>query len=287
MIWWGAIVWPGWRGLIEISLIAGVVYFVLVMFRGTRSMQVLTGLIVVVIGLLALTKFIHLTALNWMLRQFFLYAAVGALILFQPEIRRALAEIGRKPVFRSVSETRRMVDAVVEAAAQLSAQRIGALIAIERDIGTRAIQETGIPLDSHVNAELLVGIFFPHTPLHDGGVIITGNRIAAAGCLFPLSQQTEISRGLGTRHRAALGLAEETDAVTVVVSEESGTISVGYRGALSRDYTADRLRNFLMNIFVQPAELESPWRRLWKQMAATMRGGKSPPRAGKDRRHDR
>ena len=288
MPWVSSIDWPGWRGLVEIVVMTGMFYLISLMFRGTRSMQVLTGLIIVVIVLLGVTKLVHLTALNWVLRQFFLYAAVGALLIFQPEIRRALAEIGRKPAFHSVSETRTVVEAVVEAAAQLAEQRIGALIVIERDISTKAIQDTGIPLDSHVNAELLVSIFFPHTPLHDGGVIISGNRIAAAACLFPLSQRTELSRGLGTRHRAAIGLTEETDALAVVVSEESGAISVCQRGQITRDYDEERLRRDLLGNLVREVETAGPWRKLIRKVATTLRGiGRKTPPTGEGLTHGR
>lgn len=279
MSWMNAVDWPGWRGVIEIIIMFVMFYFFSRMFRGTRSTQVITGLIVVVIALLGITQLFHLMTLNFLLRQFFLYAALGVLIVFQPEIRRALAEIGRKPKFHSTSETRAMVDAVVQATVELSEQRIGVLIAIERDIQTRSIQETGILIDSRVNAELLMCIFFPHTPLHDGGIILSGNRIAAAGCLFPLSQRTEISRGLGTRHRAALGLTEETDAIVVIVSEETGTISVSSQGTLSRDFDAERLRRYLLSVLTKETISENLWQRLMKQWNIRLGGVSGTPQA--------
>ena len=275
MEWLEKIAWPGLMGIIEIIVIAMMFYSITIMFRGTRGTQVLIGLVVVVVAMMGVTQMFHLAALNWLLRQFFIYAAIGMLILFQPEIRRALAEIGRQTVSHSTSETRAVVDAVVDAAVQLADQRMGALIAIERRIGTRAIQDTGIPLDSHIKAELLVNIFFPHTPLHDGGVIIAGSRVAAAGCLFPLSQKPEISRGLGTRHRAAMGLTEETDALVVVVSEETGIISVAAHGKLERNFDEDHLRRRLLSAMVQDVTPESPVRRIFRQVSGTVGPGKA------------
>lgn len=272
--------WPGWRSGIEILIMAGLFYFFFLMFRGTRGAQVLTGLVMVLVALLALTQLVHLNTLNWMLRQFFIYAAVGVLIIFQPEIRRVLAEIGRKPVLRSVSETRAVVDAVVDAVCDMAEMKMGALIAIEREIGTRAIQDTGIAIDSRVNAELLLSIFVPRTPLHDGGVILSGNRIAAAACLFPLSQRAEISRGLGTRHRAGLGLSEETDALVVIVSEETGQISISNRGVLTRGFDEDSLRRTLLNLLIHNNEPDSLWRRLLRQISSRWPGRTPEPGEG-------
>lgn len=270
MDWLSNIVWPGWRGIIEIVVMAMLFYSASIMFRGTRGTQVLIGLIVVVVAMIGITQLFHLTALNWLLRQFFLYAAVGMLIIFQPEIRRALAEIGRKTVTHSTHETRAVVDAVVDAALHLAEQRMGALIAIERKIGTKAIQDTGIILDSRVNADLLINIFFPNTPLHDGGVIIVDNRVAAAACLFPLTQSTGMSRGLGTRHRAAIGLTEETDALVVIVSEETGIISVSANGALERNLDEEHLRRRLLSALVQNVRPEGSMRRMIRQVQTNL-----------------
>lgn len=284
MDWLSNIAWPGWRGVIEIVIMALLFYSASMMFRGTRGTQVLIGLIVVVVAMIGVTQIFHLAALNWLLRQFFLYAAVGMLIIFQPEIRRALAEIGRKTVSHSTYETRAVVDAVVDAALHLAEQRMGALIAIERKIGTKAIQDTGIILDSRVNADLLINIFFPNTPLHDGGVIIVDNRVVAAACLFPLTQSTEISRGLGTRHRAAIGLTEETDALVVVVSEETGIISVAAKGALERNMDEEHLRRRLLSALVQDVRPENSMRRMIRQVQTNL-GSARPAEPGKERRN--
>ncbi len=176
-----------------------------------------------------------------------LYISIAFLVIFQPEIRRVLAKLGRQPMWKSsgMASQKNLVEPIMQTVQILSQRKIGALIAIEREIGTRALQDTGIKINSAMSSELLSTIFFPHTPLHDGGVIISGDRICAAGCLFPLSQKTELSKTLGTRHRAAIGITEETDAVVVVISEETGAVSVAYNGRLRRGLKEDRLRRVL------------------------------------------
>lgn len=255
------IIWPAFSGIIEILVLACGFYFLLLFFRETRSIKVFLGLLLVLMVLIAVTSFLHIYALNWLLRQLSVYLAVALLIIFQPEIRRVLAEIGRAPFLTTQTDSRGYVDSIIEAVMLLAERRIGALIAIERNESTKAIQETGVQLDAKVNADLLATLFFPHTPLHDGGVMIVGNRIVAAGCLFPLCQQPELSRGLGTRHRAAMGLTEETDAIAIVVSEETGTISISTRGRLSRDFDEERLRKFLSSVLMREQTTASRWTR--------------------------
>jgi diadenylate cyclase len=211
---------------------------------------------------------------------------MALLIIFQPEIRRALAEIGRQPFLAAPVESRGYVDSIVEAVMLLAERRIGALIAIERTESTKAIQDTGVKLDARVNADLLATIFFPHTPLHDGGVIISETRIVAAGCLFPLCQRPELSRGLGTRHRAAMGLTEETDAIAIVVSEETGTVSISTRGRLSRDFDEDRLRRFLSGVLAKDVPGTSRWTRARQRLDLSLDGiAKSETRAREEGTH--
>lgn len=161
-----------------------------------------------------------------------------------------LSRLGRQPIWRSngIASQKSLVDPITQAVQLLSQRKIGALIAIEREIGMRALQDTGTRMNSAVSSELLATLFFPHTPLHDGGVIISGDRICAAGCLFPLSQKTELSKTLGTRHRAAIGITEETDAIVVVVSEETGAVSIAYNGRLKRGFEEERLRRVLTSM---------------------------------------
>ena len=270
-MWLRNIDWFWMIGLTEILILAVIYYSVYLFFRGTRSVQVLTGLLLVLLFLFVGTHVLHLDALNWLLRKFSVYLAIGILIIFHPEIRGALAELGRPHGFAASKTQRSTIDQIVMAVSLLAQRRIGALIAIEREIGTRAIHETGVKLDSKVVADLIASIFFPPGPLHDGGIIISGDRIVAASCLFPLSQRGELDKNLGTRHRAALGLTEETDAVVIVVSEETGTISLSYRGRLSQDIDAERLRRFLGRVLTRGAK-RSPWKRARQQLDLTPEG---------------
>ncbi len=241
---------PNLAGWVEIFVLAGMFYYVFRLFKGTRGAAILTGLIIVYGVLYALTIFTHLDTLNWLLSKLMLYISLAFVIIFQPEIRRVLAKLGRQPMWRAngISSQIALVEPLMQTVQLLSKRKIGALIAIEREIGTRALQDTGTRMNSMVSAELLSTIFFPHTPLHDGGVIISGDRICAAGCLFPLSQKQELSKTLGTRHRAAIGITEETDSIVVVVSEETGAVSVAYNGRLRRGLDETRLRRVLTSM---------------------------------------
>lgn len=264
---------PGPAGVLEILVLAVIFYYIILFFRGTRGAQVLLGLAVVFVGLLFLTHFLHLDAVNWLLKRFTVYFAIAFVVIFQPEVRRALAELGKQHVFHGTVAERTLVDNIVQAVVLLAERKIGALVAVEREIGTRTTQETGTKIDSLVTPELLASIFFPHTPLHDGGVIIKGDRIVAAGCLFPLSPREELSRSLGTRHRAAIGLTEETDAVVVVVSEETGSMSVAYKGRLSRGLDEERLRRVLSAVLLRsPRASKSRWMRAGAQLDLSVEG---------------
>lgn len=261
---------PGFSGIVEILILAVFFYYTILFFRGTRGAQVLLGFVSSIIILILLTRLFHLDALNWLLQRLSGYLVVTFIVIFQPEIRRALAELGKQHIFSSAPQERNMVDPIVEAASRLAADKIGALIAIEREIGTRAIQETGTRLNSLVSEELLCTIFFPRTPLHDGGVVIVGNRIAAAGCLFPLSQR-DLGKS-GTRHRAAVGLSEETDAIVVVVSEETGGLSLAYKGRLIRSLDEAHLRRILSMVLLRTARNQSRWMRFKKNLDLTPEG---------------
>lgn len=247
---WSRVEFPDLNGWIEILCLAVIFYYLFFFLKGTRGAPVLTGLVLLFIGLIVLTRLIHLDALNWLLGRFSVYLAVAVLVIFQPEIRRALAELGKQHLFGNAFSNETLVDQIVQAAGYLALRKIGALIAIERAIGTRPVQETGIKLDSAVTPELLAGIFSPHAPLHDGGVVIAGNRMVAARCMFPLSEQDEFGKALGTRHRAAVGLSDETDAVVIVVSEETGMISVSHDGRLIQNLDENHLRRFLSGLLL-------------------------------------
>lgn len=228
----------------EIAILWWVIYAVLVFIKGTRAVQLLKGLIVIVLLFLLVEK-LGLVAVSWILAKVLALSVIGFLIIFQPEIRRGLARIGQFGIFTAKEQ---IVDELAKAAGWLSERKYGAIIAIEREVGLGSYIESGVNLDSKVNSELLETIFMPNTPLHDGGVVIQMDRVAAAGCLFPLAQDSPLAKQQGTRHRAAVGLAEETDAVVIVVSEETGAISIVVGGKLTSDLSRESLGRMLTNL---------------------------------------
>lgn len=247
MTWLHSMEYPGVTGMIEILILAAIFYFLVRFFRGTRGAAILTGLAILFTFLVVITRFTNLLILNWLLQRLMVYLALALVVIFQPEIRRALARIGRQGNFLAGKTRRAQADPIADAVLLLASRKIGALIAIEREMETRGVQDTGTAVDSEVSTELLASIFYPGTPLHDGGVIISENRIAAAGCVFPLTQNDNLSRDLGTRHRAAVGLTEETDTLVLVVSEETGVISIAYNGRLRRGLDGPHLRRVLLS----------------------------------------
>ena len=251
-----------WRPVLEILFIWVLLYSIIRFFQGTRAMQVLMGLVILAI-IFNIAKVLELNTINWVLTKLFAVGVVAFLIIFQPELRRGLARIGQKTIFGTLFKKGGTIDEVIQACDHLSRSKTGALIAIEREVGLQNYIESGLPLDAKISSELLITLFFPNTPTHDGGVIIQGERIASCGSLFPLSQDPQLSRSLGTRHRAAVGLTEESDAVTVVVSEETGTISLSVYGKLTRGLDGEALRRVLTNLFRSP-EKASGWSQLWQ-----------------------
>lgn len=245
MNWLHSIEYPGLNGMVEILILAVIFYFLVKFFRGTRGSSILTGITIVLAVLMMVTRFTNLFVLNFLLQKLMPFLAVALVVIFQPEIRRALARLGRHGNFISGKARRALADPIADAVLLLALRKTGALIAIEREVETRGIQDTGTLLNCELSAELLNTIFYPGTPLHDGGVIISENRIAAAGCVFPLTQNDNLSRDLGTRHRAAVGLTEETDTLVIVVSEETGIISIAYNGHLKRGFDGPHLRRVL------------------------------------------
>ena len=234
-----------WKIIPEIIILWFIYYMVLLFIRGSRTVQLLKGLIVIALLLVA-TQQLGLTTISWIITKIFPISILAFLIIFQPELRRGLARLGQ---FGALLKEEKIIDEIVKAVSILSKKKIGALVAIEREIGLRPYIESGVPLDSKVTSELINTIFMPNTPLHDGGIIIQGGVIIAAGCLFPLSQDPRLSKTMGTRHRAAIGLTEEADAVVVVVSEETGAISVSIAGKLTRDLDKETLSKILSNLF--------------------------------------
>jgi diadenylate cyclase len=228
-----------WRPALEILILTVGIYYVLSFVKGTRGWPVFVGFLVVLATLAVGTSTLQLEVLSSILRTFMLYSLVALLVIFQPEIRRMLAELGRLPLFNTTRDQRENIEVIVQGAESLSEARIGALIAIEQSINLEEAVEAGIAVDCEATPEMLETIFFPNNAIHDGGVIIKGDRITRAASIYPLTRRQDLSRSMGTRHRAAIGLSEETDAVIVVVSEESGAISYAYKGELVRGVTLE------------------------------------------------
>lgn len=240
-----------WRDAVDVLAVAIIIYNLLLLIRGTRAVQMVFGLLF--IGLVYYTAVLaELPTLQRILENLLIVLPFAVIVLFQQEIRRALADFGRNPLW-GLTKQQKVVASfseIVLAATTLATRRIGALIVIERLHGLRNYIENGISLDAVVSYDLLINLFQPDTPLHDGAVIVQDDRIAAGGCFLPLTPNPELSKEFGTRHRAALGITEETDAVAVVVSEETGTISLAFNGELARDLDSNSLRNALYRYLV-------------------------------------
>ena len=243
-----------WTAGIEVLLLAVSIYYGYLYFRGTRGAKVFTGLAILFIFLTLVSQILNLTVISWLLRSLTAFVAVALVVIFQPELRRALAELGSNHFFSSARQNRETIDIVADAVFELANKQLGALIAIERDTGIRSFAESGVNLDCEISQELLLTIFFPKTPLHDGGIIIRDDRIIAAACIFPVSQREDLDRTLGLRHRAGLGITEESDAIAIVVSEETGTISICYRGRIERGFKPGHLEKRLAELLLRGDE---------------------------------
>ncbi|MFM1770674.1 MAG: hypothetical protein RJA22_3203 [Verrucomicrobiota bacterium] len=254
---------PYWRPALEILILAVALYYVFTFVRGTRGAAIVTGFLVVMLTLAFITSFLELGVLRWILGNLTTFSAIAVLVIFQPEIRRMLAQVGNLRIFGSAQETREAIEVIVQTAERLSDVRIGAIIAIEQSQQLHDVVENSIPVDCAATPEMLETIFFPNNAIHDGGVIIKGDRITYAACIFPLTPRQDLSKSLGTRHRAALGLSEETDAIVVVVSEESGLISYAYKGQLTRGVSLEDLRAFLSSVLVAAVPARGPLR-FWR-----------------------
>ena len=237
---------------VDIALVYYIFYRLLLIIKGTRAFQMLIGIGLIVLALIA-SRALEFYTLDWLLHSFWSQIVLAGVILFQPEIRRALAQVGERRLFRSMSpvEGSKYVEETVKAAVSMANKRIGALIVLERDTDLTTIVEMGTELDAKVTKEILVSIFLPYSPIHDGAAIIRGGRIIAAGCFLPLTLSSNLSKALGTRHRAAVGLTEESDAIVVVVSEETGEISVVSNGSIEHTLETPALRKALSDIFVR------------------------------------
>jgi diadenylate cyclase len=241
-----------WRTLLEILILTVGIYYAFRFVRGTRGAPVVTGFLVLLLAFVLVTFLLHLRVLQYLLAAFTTYFVLAVLVIFQPELRRMLAELGNLPIFTTAHEQRENIEVIIQTVERLAEVRIGALVAIEQSIQLQEAVESGIPVDCEATPEMFETIFFPNNAIHDGGIILKGDRIAFAACIFPLTQRQDLNKSLGTRHRAALGLSEETDAVIVVVSEETGAISYAYKGQLTRGVNIEDLRAFLTSVLVAP-----------------------------------
>ena len=237
---------PGWTDLVEILIVAFLLYRILLVLQRTRAMQIMIGVALMAFAY-GVARLLDLILIRTLLEAVLQYGAIAILVVFQPELRAALARLGQSRMIRvfPVAEGSRVIEEVIDATERLARAKHGAIIAIEQQVGLDEYAETGSPVDAKVSAEMLATIFTPYSPLHDGAVLIAGDQIRTAGAILPLTQTSVRDRSLGTRHRAALGLSEETDAIVIVVSEETARVSVALDGRLERDVGSDRLREIV------------------------------------------
>jgi diadenylate cyclase len=260
--------------VIEILIIALLMYYILVWMKSTRAWALLKGIIVICIFLLFADLF-EMTTILWMAKNVLTFAVTALIIVMQPELRKALEELGKKNIITSVLPfdnnhgedeklSEKTISEIVKAAFEMGRARTGALIVIEKNESLKDYERTGIDVDGIVSNQLLINIFEHNTPLHDGAVIVRGNRITSATCYLPLSDNTDLSKELGTRHRAGVGISEVTDSLTVIVSEETGKVSVAYEGELERNMTADELRERMHDILIGNTNDKTKIKRKWK-----------------------
>lgn len=243
-------VWPLISGIIEIILISYMLYRIFLFIRGTRAEQVAKGFAVLIIAAFV-ARIAQFHTIGWLLKNIFAIWIIAVLIVFQPELRRVLASLGKGSIFGYSWREEQIIDELIKSINFLSRKKIGALIVLEREIGLRGYIETGVEIDGKVTSELINSIFMKATPLHDGALIIQNERIASAGCILPVSESLAIPKELGTRHRAAVGVSEETDALTVLISEETGKVAIATKGKLNLELDIATVRNFLKSLYIK------------------------------------
>jgi len=246
-----------WKDAVELGLLAVAIYYTWRFFKGTPGANVLVGLVVIFLTVMLLSQILGLTVIGSIFESLSKVLAIALVIIFQPELRRGLAALGAHRLFFSNNQNRATLDLVREMTFDLANRQLGALIAIERGQNIESFAESGVKIDCALSTELAVSIFFPKTPLHDGGIIIRNDRIVSAACIFPITQRADLDRALGLRHRAALGLCEESDAIVVVVSEETGIVSICHRGAIERSFDPESFARRLGELFSLTDETDS------------------------------
>jgi diadenylate cyclase len=245
-----------WRSGVEIGILSVAIYYAYLYFRGTRGAKVLTGFVVIFLTLTLVSTLLELQVISWIIRSLTAFLALALLVIFQPELRRALAALGSHHIFSTVTQRRETIEVITEAVFELSNREFGALLAIERDTNIQAYAENGVMINCELSTPMVLTIFQPKTPLHDGGLIIRNDEIIAAACIFPVSQRDDIDRNLGLRHRAGLGLSDESDAVIIVVSEETGIVSICHRGKIERNFEPESLKHRLAELMLVDSKYE-------------------------------
>ncbi len=247
-----------WQDILDILIVTAIIYRVLLIIKGTKAAQMLIGIGVLFVALL-FSKHLGLYTIDWIIQSLWAQIVLALIILFQPEIRKTLAQMGEARFFPSFAsaEELRSLEEIVKGSIALANRKIGALIVLEKEIDLKDFIEMGVQLDAKVTRELLLSIFHPTSPIHDGAIIIRGNRVIAAGCFLPLTLSTDISKAFGTRHRAGMGLAEETDGVVIIISEETGSISIAVGNKMEKNVDMSSLRDFLTDNFFNPKEKRS------------------------------
>ncbi|MCM1568152.1 MAG: diadenylate cyclase CdaA [Roseburia sp.] len=264
---------------IEIFIITLLLYYILVWMKKTRAWALLKGLIVIC-AFLVLAYFVHMDTILWMAQNIISFAVIALIIVLQPELRKALEELGNKSLWRSVFLfdsghreesiiSERTINEIARACVEMGRVKTGALIVIEQKVSLKDYERTGIDVDGVVSSQLLINIFEHNTPLHDGAVIVSGNRIISATCYLPLSDNLGLSKDLGTRHRAGVGISEVTDSLTIIVSEETGKISVAYEGELNRNLDMEKLKDCMRQILLKSSENNEKSKRIWKGRSKT------------------
>jgi len=239
-----------WTSAVEILILTFVLYVSYRYLRGTRGARIFFGLALIILGLTLISQLLNLVVIEWMLKSLSVFLALALVVIFQPELRRVLTEIGSHHLFTAAFQKKETIEELVDTVFELSSKGFGALIAIEREISLRSMTDTGVDIDCTYSKELVLTIFQPKTVLHDGGLIIANDRIASAACIFPLTQREDLDRNLGLRHRAALGLTEESDAIALVVSEETGQVSICHDGVIERNLNVERFRRRLNQLLL-------------------------------------
>lgn len=246
----GKFIFENWQAPVEVGILAAALYYVYLYLRGTHGARILIGLAVIFLTLTLISQIFHLLVIGWILRSLSVFLALAFVVIFQPELRRLLTDLGSHSLFSSASERRESIEEITDTVFEIASKGFGALIAVERAIDLKPFVETGVHVDADFSKELVLTIFQPKTVLHDGGVVLRNDRIVAAACILPLTQREDLDRNLGLRHRAALGLCEESDAVTIVVSEETGQVSICHGDNLERNLSVDKFRDLLSQLLL-------------------------------------